>query len=96
MDEEIYIPSNYDVHHIVSVKEGGTNALINLQLVTRPEHTRIHMKKELNGRICKICGSIDTYTNKKTGYVGWLGNEKDGFICMKCYKKRKYYKKKNK
>lgn len=42
-DEQIYIPKNLDIHHIKKVSEGGTNALINLELLTRQEHMRLHM-----------------------------------------------------
>src|SRR5580765_7294467 len=41
-DEEIFIPKTYDVHHIIPVKQGGINALINLELLTHSEHFRLH------------------------------------------------------
>lgn len=91
MDEDVYIPNNYDIHHINGVKTD--NSLTNLQLVTRKEHMKIHMignkrnEKDKSNRICLICDSKKTYT-RKNNHSSWY-NYKDGFICDKCYVREK-------
>ena len=50
LDEEIFIPKNYEIHHIIPVKEGGTNALINLELLPKAEHSRMHMIGNKRGK----------------------------------------------
>lgn len=68
-DEDMFIPKEYEIHHITPVKEGGTNALINLTLMTRGEHQRHHTlgnrnnrgkHKDLSDRKCFRCGTNKT------------------------------------
>lgn len=78
------------VHHINEIKTD--NRIENLQGMVRNRHISYHQtkrkrnKKNLGDRICLLCNSIDTYVNKKEGYQVWY-KYKDGFICLKCYKK---------
>lgn len=94
-DEDVYIPRNYDIHHINGIKDD--NSLINLELLTRAEHISKHkkgIKKDMSNRTCLSCGSDKTWINKK-GINQWYKN-KDGFVCSKCYWKIKYISNKNK
>lgn len=75
------------VHHINGNKKD--NRIENLQVMTRGEHQRYHAKKDMSKRVCKKCESNITHIDKKTGYSVWYGNEKDGFVCMRCYHKKK-------
>jgi hypothetical protein len=83
MDEVVFIPPEYDVHHIIPVKKGGTNALINLQLMLKSEHTRFHRTIDMSGRACLLCGSKTTALF--CGRPHWM-RFGDGFICMRCWK----------
>ncbi len=88
MDEEVFLPRKYEVHHIIPVtKEHCDNSLINLELLTHQEHMSRHKSKDKSNRMCVKCGS--GITNDK-----WYGNEKDGWKCNKCYLKE--YKRRNK
>lgn len=85
-DEEVFIPKGYNIHHIIPIKEGGTNALINLQLVTQKEHMKYHPennKKDMSNRTCLSCGSNTTYVTKKENWPVWY-KHRDGFLCKKC------------
>lgn len=84
-DEDVFIPREYEIHHIIPVKQGGSNALINLQLVTHDEHRALH-KKNMDDRFCLLCGN-KTRIDKK-GHEHWY-NYKDGFICHRCYNKKR-------
>lgn len=81
-DEDVYIPNKYEIHHIKPIKEGGNNALINLQLVTKSEHQKLHKTKDMSDRFCLICKS-KTYKDKK-GNEHWRKYE-NGFLCKKCF-----------
>jgi hypothetical protein len=85
-DEDIYIPEYIDIHHIIPVKEGGTNALINLIPLTKKQHRSEHLI-DTSDRYCLICNSTETYHNKKDNYDLWY-KYKNGWICKKCYKKQ--------
>ncbi len=90
LDEEVFIPKKYDIHHIIPLSKGGTNALINLQFMTKEEHTRIHRLgkryslKDHSKTICLICNK-KTYVDKK-GRLKWMKYE-DGYICFNCYRR---------
>lgn len=88
-DEDVYIPLSHDIHHIIPVKEGGTDALINLEVKTKKEHVRYHHIKDMTGIICSICGSDKTSMIKLGDLIRphWLGSKEKGFKCTKCYDK---------
>lgn len=85
-DEDIYIPKKIDIHHIIPVKEGGTNALINLEPKTRKEHKRHHLI-DMSTRRCIICGTNKTRLQKYGDLIRpiWHGDKKRGFKCTRCY-----------
>lgn len=85
-DEDIYIPKEIDIHHIIPVKEGGTNAFINLEPKTRKEHKSHHLI-DMSKRRCIICGTNKTKLQKHGDLIrpAWYGNKKRGFKCSKCY-----------
>lgn len=87
-DEDIYIPEYIDIHHIIPVKENGTNALINLIPLTKKQHREEHII-DTSDRCCLICNSIQTYHNRKDNYDVWYGNKDIGWMCSKCYKKQR-------
>lgn len=84
-DEEVFIPKEYEIHHIIPVKESGTNALINLELLTHKEHKEKH-RKDFSNRICILCQTNNPTKRKTNGRPDWrlLNNE---WICNKCYMK---------
>lgn len=84
-DEDIYIPSDIEIHHIIPIDEGGTDALINLIPVTHKEHARYHTT-DMSDRTCSICGSDKTYISTQ-GLHRWYGNKEIGFICASCHRK---------
>ena len=87
-DEDVYIPKHIEVHHIVPIDEGGTDAFINLEVKT-PKDRRIHQIKDMSDRICRICGSDKTQMIKLGDLIRpkWYGSKKAGFICYSCYGK---------
>jgi len=87
-DEDIYIPKIYDIHHIIPVKKGGTNALINLELLSKPEHVSLEHSIDHSKTICLLCGSNETYMREnRNNRVDWYVY-KNGYICSKCYGKQ--------
>ena len=89
-DQDIFIPKNYDIHHIN--ENTSDNSLINLQLVTRSEHTTIHNLKDHSETICLLCKS-DKTNKKENGRPHWFIFE-NGYICQSCYGKQYHNKKK--
>lgn len=84
-DEDIYIPPNYDVHHINKNKQD--NRLINLELMAIIDHLKHHNPRKDNSKtVCSICGSTKTYITKN-GCEDWYGNNIDGPKCKSCYMK---------
>lgn len=90
-DEPVYIPKDIEVHHIDENKQN--NSLINLIPLTRKQHSEKHYI-DTSDRYCSICGSKETYYNKKDNYYLWYGNNENGWICSRCYKKHSRIKKK--
>ncbi len=80
-DEDVYIPSNVDIHHIDSNTQN--NSLINLEALPREKHISLEHTKDKSDRCCLLCRGI-TYINKKTGYEHWF-KYLNGFICNVCY-----------
>lgn len=87
-----YLEPGEQVHHIVPVSEGGTNNIENLQLTDIREHRTLH-RKDMSGRLCRQCNKKTTKFHR--GRPNWYGNEIDGWLCYKCYR-RDYRKKKKK
>lgn len=81
MDEDVYIPREYEVHHID--KNRHNNALINLQLVTHDEHRSLH-KKDTTNQYCVLCNGKTRIDRR--GYEYWYVYG-DNYICHKCYNK---------
>lgn len=86
-DEDVYIPKDIDIHHIIPVDKGGTNALINLTCVTRSEHTKIHNpfvdRTDFKCIVPDCKNPYETFVTKK-GYPHWY-KYKDGWMCSRCY-----------
>ena len=102
-DEDIYIPKEIDIHHIIPVDKGGTNALINLTCVTRPEHTKIHkseIRKDMSEWFCSHpdCKSPNRQTsiNIRDGRPNWGNDNNGGHWCSRCFNKEYYKKNKDK
>jgi hypothetical protein len=79
-DEEMFIPSNYDVHHINGNKQD--NSLINLTLLTHSEHAVVSNYVDTSNRICANpeCRDREAYPNRfyiKDGF--------GGYYCNRCY-----------
>lgn len=53
------------------------NDIKNLHKTTKPEHARLHNKKDMSGRSCLLCNAVKSSQD-------WF-KHKDGFICRKCY-----------
>lgn len=89
-DEDLYIPKKYHIHHIIPIKKGGTNALINLTCLHISEHMRLHIKKDMSNRYCFVCNSSTTSIDKN-GNPHWYRynytDDKESFICQNCYHK---------
>ena len=79
-----FINPKVHIHHIIPVKDGGTNDISNLQLITNSQHMKLHKTKDMSSRVCNLCNSSKTQ-KEKSGTFHWY-RYKDGFICMKCYK----------
>lgn len=82
-----YLRPEEVVHHKNGVP--SDNLFSNLQLFdNQSKHVELENTKNFAGRVCSICGSDTTYTQKHNGRDNWFGNEKDGFMCSKCYMKK--------
>lgn len=72
------------VHHIIPILKGGTDDIENLMLFsTHSEHVTYENTKDMSNRFCRVCNG-KSYIDKK-GHEHWYGNEKDGWLCTKCY-----------
>lgn len=94
-DENVYIPKGWHVHHIKPIKEGGSDALINLELVTNAQHKRLHQfdkHQDTSDRVCFRCGSDKTRLKtpwgiNRTPHLDWhhLPYDKANWYCYNCY-----------
>ena len=89
-DEDVYIPSHIDVHHIDENKEN--NSLINLELLEHGEHTMAHNWVDMSGRYCSYPGCPipnETGLDKENGRPHWMKNpyEEGKYWCTRCYDK---------
>jgi hypothetical protein len=87
--EEIFIPSEFDIHHINEIKTD--NRLENLELLTHGGHTIAHNIVDMKNRICSICSTTTTKLRKRTGRPEWYNDHKGGHLCKDCFMK-KYWK----
>ena len=91
-DEDVFIPNEYIVHHIIPVSKGGTNNIGNLMFFKNhsehQSHEMIGNKRgrqvDTTNRFCLLCNN-KTYVTKN-GYEHWRKYE-NGFICSICYKR---------
>lgn len=78
------------IHH----KDGNrsNNNIFNLQPLYNKYHISIHKTKNMDNRLCQICGS---YTTKITnnGRPKWFCYNKN-YICYSCYNRMNYLRKK--
>ena len=94
----VYLPTKkYEIHHINGNQKD--NRIENLELITKPEHTKItNLNKHIidkSKRFCNLCKSKTTrkiLTNGKY-YDGW-NYDIDGHLCFDCYFMIKYYREK--
>src|SRR5205823_5103158 len=71
-----YMERDEVVHHINEIRDD--NRIENLKLMTRAQHTSLHMKKDYKA-ICNDCGINITVK---------LAKQKGMFRCSKCYYRR--------
>jgi hypothetical protein len=87
LDEDVFIPMDYDIHHINGNKRD--NSLVNLEFLSHSQHIKFHQTgkiKDCSDRFCVICKSKETFI-MKSGRPLWYISE-NGFICKKCYKRK--------
>lgn len=78
---DMFIPSNYDIHHIN--KKRDDNRLINLTILEHEEHKKFHRKPDYSNRKCLLCNSFATYIYKRNNKPQWY-RYLNNFICSKC------------
>lgn len=94
-DEDLYLKSEEEIHHIDGNKRNNT--LVNLMYFpSKSEHRRYESIKDMSNRRC-------IYPNCKTPTITWINKNGhawwycylDGFICKKCYSKNRNKNKRN-
>ena len=101
-DEDIYIPLDYDIHHINGNKDD--NSLINIIPLHKSIHrglegkTRQYKTIDTSERFCNLCGSYETKIRgkgkqRRGGGKRWY-RDITGFLCINCYDIIREYKKK--
>ena len=79
-----YLTKEEKIHHINGDKKD--NKIQNLMLFpNHSKHLTYERTKDMSNRFCKICEG-KTYINKR-GFEQWYGDEINGWVCSKCYKK---------
>ena len=70
------------IHHINGDKLD--NRIENLEPMTRAQHQRVHMVKDMSNRVCFDCGG-KTIIRKDKGWEEWRISKITGkFLCAKC------------
>lgn len=84
-DDELYLNPIEEIHHIDGNPQN--NSLINLMYFpSHSEHQKYEQTIDMSKRFCLLCGSKETYIDKKNGRPVWH-KYKDGFICRNCNNK---------
>jgi len=86
-----YLESWEIVHHIIPIKEGGTNNIENLMLTTIRDHPKEH-RVDMSDRKCFECGKNKTWKCYKNGRPIW-NKYFDKWICGRCHQSIKIYNK---
>jgi hypothetical protein len=76
-----------DIHHINGIC--NDNRIENLMPLHHSVHLSVTHRKNLDGRICLLCGTDKTDSNNRPSKRPIWHKYKDGFICRKCYIKIK-------
>lgn len=75
------------VHHIIPIKDGGSNLPWNLQGMMQYKHISIHHKKDTSDRRCSNpkCKSPTITYIRKSGWANWHRDDKGNWLCHNCY-----------
>lgn len=75
-----------EIHHIIPIKEGGTDDIWNLLPITTSDHLSIHKAVDKSGRKCSNprCKDPENTYVDKYGHVKWCRDGKGGWLCKNC------------